>query len=914
MTSKYILNSSNLSSNQVKFFEKINSLSPSNRIRLIDSNIDSIYAIDENADLLVPVLFEKDLQGNFHLNGYFIKDELMHLNELPFINLIFLIVYDDSPLTFKEIYKFQNDELIIDHKSNIETFNNCALTQSSMLESFSNKPLSKDGIKQFFELFNIIEHSGNIPNNDYYILEKLDHINQEISSIRNIPFFLRSNSIPYRLIMPGIKSINFLKVKTVNLKNKIKTKIKSFKSNFTRPERSITTIESNEILDRFFAIAKSTVNPSKITLPVSQNPTLSIIIPVYGKLDFLARCLHSIQIAKTNIDFEVIVVDDCGPEKVISKFKEKLNGIRIHQNEKNSGFTNTCNQGAKIANGAYLCFLNSDTIVTDYWCDSLLNGFLLAENVGIVGPRLLYENGTLQESGGIVFSNADAANIGRNESINNSWFKYFKDVDYVSGAALTILKDDFDEVGGFDSKFTPAYYEDTSLCLDVRHKLKKRVVVNPLSSVIHHEGATNGTDESSGFKKFQNINKTKFFDKHKNDLVDYGESYQNLWWDRDKYIRGNVLIIDQCIPTPNEDSGSKDMDNILRGLLDLNFRPHVFALSNRGETPEAYGYYEKGVHCIFGKDNLSFKDFIKEYSSLFSLIIVSRVNSYSEVEKLLKEHAPDTKKIFYTVDLHHVRLESEYNQTKDMAALVESRKLMAEELQAISETDKTIVLSQKEKDYLVASHGIDANKLSIWPLIRSEFENMKDYKKSTKPKDIIFIGGYRHTPNIDAVKILEKEILPIAKNIFLKNGVAFPAIKLYGSNPTSYIESLDSDLIKYMGFVEKEEDAFKNARISIAPLPFGSGLKGKTLSSLIYKTPIVGSSFAFEGFEIKHGNILKLSSMKPEEFAQNIYDTYVKAESIKKNEWDDLFKKLESKFSYTSFKKKLSEDIIQIKK
>lgn len=914
MTSKYILKSGNLSSKQINFFEKINSLNAANSIKLINSNIESIYAININSDLLVPVVFEKDLKGNFNLNNYFIKDELMNLSNLPYINLIFLIVYDESPLTFKEIYKFLNDELTIDNKSTIETFNKCSLTQISMLENFSNKPLSKETIKQFFDLFNLIEHSGNTQNSNYFILEKLDQISQEMTAIRSIPFFLRSNSITYRSIIPITKSLRFLKVKTTNLKNKVKVKIKSVKNNFTRPERSITTIESNEVLDRFFAIAKSTVNPNKITIPISQNPTLSIIIPVYGKLDFLARCLHSIQIAKTDIDFEVIVVDDCGPEKVSSKFNEKINGIKIHQNEKNSGFTNTCNQGAKIANGKYLCFLNSDTIATDYWCDSLLNGFILAKNVGVVGPRLLYENGTLQESGGIVFSNADAANIGRNKSINDSWFKYFKDVDYVSGAALTILKEDFNEIGGFDNKFTPAYYEDTSLCLDVRHKLKKRVVVNPLSSVIHHEGATNGTDESSGFKKFQTINKSKFFDKHKKDLTNYGMSYKNLWWDRDKYIKGNVLIIDQCIPTPKEDSGSKDMDNILRGLLDLNYRPHIFALSNRGETPEAYGYYEKGVHCIFGKENLNLKDFIKKYSSLYSLIIISRVNSYNEVEKYLEEHAPDTKKIFYTVDLHHVRLESEYNETKNMATLIDSRKLMAEELQAISNTDKTIVLSQKEKDYLVTSHGVDANKISIWPLIRSEFENMNDFKKSTKPKDIIFIGGFRHTPNIEAVKILEKEILPITKEIFLKNGVAFPYIKIYGSNPTSYIESLDSNLIKYMGFIEKEEDAFKYAKISIAPLPFGSGLKGKTLSSLIYRTPIVGSSYALEGFDIKHGNILKLSSMKPKEFAQNIYDTYVKSDSIKKNEWDDLLQKLESKFSYSSFKKILNEDIIKLNK
>ena len=912
MTTKYILNTGDVSNDQIEFFQKTNSIGSDKSISLINCDLDLIDAICEDSVILVPVKFEKDIRGNFYLKNHFIRDNLIGYLEQPFLTLIFLVAYDESQLTFKDIYKFYNDELLIDDKKNIDIFNMRSLTQASLLEGFSRLPLSRKGIEEFFEMFLIMEDSGNISKNDYHILEKLDQITQELSTIRSIPFYLRTNSTLYRLVAPVISFLKFYKVKSAILKNKIISNIKSLQNSLWRVDRSTSMLESNEMLAPFLALAGTIIKPSNIILPVSKNPKLSIIIPVYGKLKFLSRCLYSLQIAKTNIEFEVIVVDDCGPEKVSKKFNEKINGIKIFQNKKNLGFTETCNQGAKIANGEYLCFLNSDTITTDYWSDSLLNGFLLAKNVGVVGPRLLFENGTLQESGGIVFSNADAANIGRNESINNSWFKYYKDVDYVSGAALTILKEDFDELGGFDSEFTPAYYEDTSLCLDVRHKLKKRILVNPLSSVIHHEGATNGTDETSGFKKFQKINKSKFYKKHKKDLLSYGESYKNLWWDRDKYIKANILIIDQCIPTPNDDSGSKDMDNILRGLLDLNLRPHLFALSNRGETPESFGYYEKGVHCVHGRDNLHFEDFIEKYSNLFSIIIICRVNSHADVANALKKHAPKTKKIFYTVDLHHVRLESEYNQTKNTNTLTKSRKVMAEELRAISETDKTIVLSQKEKDYLVISHGIDAEKISVWPLIRSEFENIKKYKKSRSPKDIIFIGGYRHKPNIAAVTILEKEILPIARDIFIKNGIEFPFVKLYGSNPTSYIKDLDSDLIKYMGFIEKEEDAFKDAKISIAPLPYGSGLKGKTLSSLIYKTPIVGSSFALEGFDIENYNILKLSSMKPRDFAQNIYDAYIAADYIKEDEWNTLTTKLEKRYSYLSFKKLLHTDIIDL--
>ena len=77
------------------------------------------------------------------------------------------------------------------------------------------------------------------------------------------------------------------------------------------------------------------------------------------------------------------------------------------------------------------------------------------------------------------------------------------------------------------------------------------------------------------------------------------------------------MIIDQCIPTPKEDSGSKDMDNIIKTLLSNNLRPHFFALSNRGETPETYSYYEQGVHCIFGDENRDFRTYYNKYHELY---------------------------------------------------------------------------------------------------------------------------------------------------------------------------------------------------------------------------------------------------------------------------------------------------------
>lgn len=866
---------------------------PKNNIDIL--NVKDIDKLEDSHQIYAILKFQKDLSGN-----YYLTEENSTYTLFSNKNIIFMILDDNNHLRMKDLKILFTDssENIITKEKLMETIYTCEMTQKSFLNVFNKKFMYADEAALFYKFFKTLNHSGvKTPNYEFHSLEKLDQISQAINALHSIPFFLKNHSISYRLFLPLKK----IKDKSTNLAKNIRKNFDIFK--FKSSNKKFHP-DHPDYLKKFFEIAGKNHNISNIVFKNYDQPDVSIVIPVYGKIDYLKKCLYSLYHSKNNCTYEVILVDDCGPERVIKKIACKRIGVKLIENKLNQGFTKTCNAGANEASGKYICFLNTDTVVTDNWLDNLLNGFKLADNVGVVGPRLLHNNGKVQESGGIIFNNGDAANIGRNEEIDNSWFKYFKDVDYVSGAALVISKNDFKKIKGFDEIFSPAYYEDTSLCMDVRHKLKKRVVVNPTSNVIHAEGATNGTDTSSGIKKYQEINKKNFLTKHYDDLASYGNSYENLWWDRDKYIKSNILIVDQCIPNPKEDSGSKDMDNILKALLELNIRPHLFAVSNRGEVPEAYGYYERGVHCVFGKTNRDFKEFYKKYCNLFDLVIVSRVNTADEVLESIQSIHPNCKTLFYTVDLHHVRIASEYKLTKDPKTFEESEKVKKAEISTMKKTDNTIVLSNDEKNYLENECAISPYKIKVWPLIRSEFEDEKTFEKSSNPKDIIFIGGFSHTPNIDAVKILENKLLPYAKIYFNERGIELPSVKLYGSKPNSYIKNIDNDLMKYMGYIEDESEAFKSAKLSLAPLPYGAGLKGKVLSSFIYKTPVVGTNYAFEGFDKLKNNLAIKTSLEEEEFAKILYNAYVTKENQKINNkvWDDFHIELNKRYSYESFK------------
>lgn len=815
-------------------------------------------------------------------------------------------------MSSKCISNFINDIREIEIPINDDDLNNFifenALERDKILEILSDEIFSLKQIKLlanfiFLDIRNKIKEfprtssESKVSDNSqqyFALLEKLDHIDQNLTRLRELPFFFRNHSISFKFANAIL--------------SKLKPIAKKFRLDFGQQEYIDTTINLNgdqiRPFENIFSILKSKKQElSEVVFKKHVKPDISIIVPVYGKLNALSRLISSLHKTRNDKKFEVIIVDDCGPQKVSGIIDTKKSNIKIIRNKKNQGFGNTCNIGAKEAKGKYLFFVNSDTVVADYSIDHVVNGFELASNVGIVGSQLLYDNFRRQESGGIIFSDGDAHNSGKNTNIDNSFHTYTKDCDYVSGAALSIMKKDFLDLGGFDEVFSPAYYEDTSLCMDMRHKLNKRVLINPLSIVFHTEGVTNGTSTNSGIKKYQKINKVKFVEKHKEDLKTYESSKENIWGARDRYTLGNILVIDQCIPTPKEDSGSKDMDVILKTLLNMNLRPHLFAISNRTKTADAFRYEEMGVHTIYGKDNRDFSSFYSKYANIFDAVIISRVVTANEVLNKIKSISPDKKTIFYTVDLHHKREYERYLISKKDKDLDISERTKQSELQTIEDTDITIVLTDKEKKYLKEEHLVENSKIKVIPLLRDIDDELGSFKKAKKPKDIIFIGGFRHHPNEDGIKWLSEEVLPIAKALFAKNDIKFPQIKVYGSNPTMYIKSLNSKYIKYCGFIDKESDAFKNASVSLAPLRYGSGQKGKVLSSIIFRTNIVGTNFAFEGFE----NLSSFfeSGVDPNNFAKNILSAYKK--SISDDEYKDQINYINQNYSMEKAKDEFSD-------
>ena len=246
-------------------------------------------------------------------------------------------------------------------------------------------------------------------------------------------------------------------------------------------------------------------------------PAVSVIIPCFNGVELTRTCLATLlDTLPRNFRGEVLIVDDRskdGTSKLARSMARADTRVRVIRNRKNLGFLGSCNRGAAEASGDYLVFLNNDTVLLPGWLPPLLRTFADYSDAGVVGGRLLYEDGRLQEAGCLVFNDASAAKIGYGDpDADAPIYRHVREVDYVSAALLATPRALFEELGGLDPRYGFGYYEDDDYCFAVR-ATGRCVYYQPEATIVHVEGATAGRDVLAGPKRQQVINRRVFAEK-----------------------------------------------------------------------------------------------------------------------------------------------------------------------------------------------------------------------------------------------------------------------------------------------------------------------------------------------------------------------------------------------------------------
>ncbi len=609
-----------------------------------------------------------------------------------------------------------------------------------------------------------------------------------------------------------------------------------------------------------------------------QLPSVSLVLPSFNHRDYTNHCLE--QMVKTipsDMDVEIIVVDDCSTEEgvyeEIKEWETRDPRIQVLQNPQNMGYLMTCKFGASKATKDIVVTLNNDILPQEGWIQALARTFVDFPDAGVVGGMLIFPDGRLQEAGAAVFNIGNAWNVGRLEDPDSPEYNFVRKVDYVSGALLATPRWLWNQIGGYDERFRPIYYEDTDYCFAVRAE-GYEVYFQPDCRVIHFEGVTSGTDPSKKgtLKHYQALNHEKFLEKWKDMLEKQPPSPPDvtvatvlrttLVGSRTGTRR--VLICAPLMPEFDRESGSRRFAHFVDMFQELGWT--VTLLIQNPNHGERYIHLlrQRGVAVFGGYPYFTDPEMLLE-NGHFDLVMGVFWEFGEYLLKFVEKLSPAPKLVVDTVDLHFVRnVRGAFVEGEDIGLDADQGENIVRELNVYGQADAVLTVSEKEAHMLNEMFIHRPNAFCIPDMESLETSPIRYEER----RGILFVGNFRHPPNIQAFDYLMQDILPLLDLDILRDHPLY----IVGNDMQRFLGK--SALVKIpnvhmVGWVPSVIPYIEASRITIVPLKVGAGTKRKLLQALMVGTPSVSTVVGVEGMNLEHGKHVLVADTASD-FAQSI--------------------------------------------
>ena len=598
-----------------------------------------------------------------------------------------------------------------------------------------------------------------------------------------------------------------------------------------------------------------------LRVPSAAAPRVSVVIPSYGQHLHTFTCLKALAAEAESVPLEVIVMDDASPEPAALALAA-VSGVRFERNESNLGFLRNCNRGAALARGEFLLLLNNDAVLAPGALRALLAVFERFPRAGAAGAKLVYPDGRLQEAGGIVWRDGSGWNDGRGKDPEDGEHNYLREADYCSAACLLVPRRLFEALGGFDERYSPAYYEDTDLCFRLG-EAGHPVYYQPAAEVVHFEGASHGTDLSAGPKRHQVENQAKFRARWKQRLDGHRVNGSMPRLERDRGARRRVLIVEACMLTPDQDSGSLRTARLIAIMQSQGCKVTFAAANLERREPYAADLQQSGVEVLYAPFVRSIDELIRDRGAEFDVIVLARYYVAARYIDAVRRHAPRALLVFDTIDLHYLR-NRRLAELEGSAALAQGAEAIhRQEVDCIRRSDVTWVVSDVEREIL--SREVPRARVTVLSNIHEPIAAVKPFGER---EGLVFVGGFRHPPNVDAALHLAREIAPLLAQ-------RLPGVTTYviGSNAPRAIAELAAPGLEVVGYVADVEPWLDRCRVSVSPLRYGAGVKGKVNQAMSRGLPVVASRASIEGMHLAEGEEVLVAD-EPRAFADAVARLY----------------------------------------
>jgi GT2 family glycosyltransferase len=248
----------------------------------------------------------------------------------------------------------------------------------------------------------------------------------------------------------------------------------------------------------------------------TETAVATVIVLAWRLTDELLDCLEGLARGTRRKPFDVIVVLNGAGGSVRSAVFGHVEGATVIEVPVNRGFAGGCNLAAIQARGEFLVFLNDDARPEPAWLDNLITSARVHPDAGAVTSRVHNPDGSLQEAGARILADATGMAIGLGAEILPIELSEARPVDFGGAEALLVRRELFEELGGFDQAYDPAYFEDVDLCLRLR-AAGWNIVYEPSAVVIHHHSLS--TNEDLEWRAFAYERSQALFSEHWGSLL-----------------------------------------------------------------------------------------------------------------------------------------------------------------------------------------------------------------------------------------------------------------------------------------------------------------------------------------------------------------------------------------------------------
>ena len=618
----------------------------------------------------------------------------------------------------------------------------------------------------------------------------------------------------------------------------------------TRPPRPTGRSENEEVDLASLAVLR---------FPREERPRVSVLIAVFNQWRLTYACLKSLLENTQGISYEVVLVDDASTDATAQALSKVL-GITSLRNAANRGFLLSCNHGLQHCRGEHVLFLNNDTQVTPGWLAALLQTLDREPNIGAVGAKLVHRDGRLQEAGSIIWSDGSVKGYGRGADPSAFCFSYQRDVDYCSAACLLVRKDLLDQLGGFDTRYAPGYYEDTDLCLGVRN-LGFRIVYQPAAAVVHCESASSSFQEAA---HRAGINRRLFVQKWSHLLR--RQSLRGDWnvlRARDVRRGKRVLFVDDRVPVADLGSGYPRARSMLRFLAELGYVCTFFPLlAPTGYEADVREFQDLGVEMCVG-DYAQMDQFLEERRGLYDLVLISRPHNATRVAQRAKDAFPNAWLIYDAECIYAAREILRHQIAGTPLDRDAQARLLDEEAALMRLADAIIAVSETEKRRI---EEFGCGPVHVWGTPVSGQPPELDFDRRA---DLLFVGGFLTpgSPNEDAAIHFVREVFPLVRREL------HCRLTIAGTNKLPAVWALASADVCVAGRVADLRPYYEQARIFIVPTRFAAGVPQKLQDAWGYGLPAVATPLIANQLELAEGDGLLIGDA-PEEFAAKIIALY----------------------------------------